>query len=856
VTPGGEPREAAPAPLSVAQEAMWYLSRLAPTRLTYNETVSIHKDGPLDPPTLRRAWGEIVRRHEALRTHFEVIDGEPAQVVHAPPRFDLPVVDLSHLSAAEAERQAVREVAAASRVPYDLRRGPTIRPRLFRFPEDHHRLYLAMHHVGFDGVSLARIVLAELVALYEAFAAGLPSPLPDPPTTYVDYARWEQEWIAKPRAERRLDHWVEHLTPPPAMPIPLDHPRPAEPRCGGGAVALSVPPEQVESLRRLGLAGGASLFQVFVACWAMLLGRYSGREEVVFATAADLRQRPEFTSLVGCCVTPLVLRIELGGDPTVADLVNRVRNELLDSLDNLVPFERVVRRLPPPAERDGNPVYQTMIVLEPRTETPDPAWSLHQIDSALADAVGSFKLDLELQLDERADGRLEGQLVFDRDLFERATAERLAGHFEAICAAVAAEPGTRAASVPMLTAAERRRQLVEWNSTAVERPGGSVDELVAARAAERPDAVAVADGNGDGGTQIDYAELERRAEAVAGSLREAGVDAGDVVAVLARPSVDLVAGALGALKAGAAHLLLDLDLSAERLDAVLRDAGARAVLREGRLDEVESLDLDADRPALEGACAIQYAEPDAAEPRGIVPHSAAEPAAAEPRGVVVSHAAVLNVAGALASELEVTGDDAALMLGPSVYASPAIALWLPLLAGARIVVGAPGLDAEGAAASALVRSAGVTFIAAPPATWTALVDSGMKPTRSLRGLAFGEPLSTEVADAARSRCRVFWSAYGPAASAGACTLGRVEADGDPNDCRPLANTRVYVLDRDGQPAPLGATGELLVAGDSLATALPGRPALTEPFAEDECIRPGTRAAWHPDATLRLTPPPR
>lgn len=227
-----------------------------------------------------------------------------------------------------------------------------------------------------------------------------------------------------------------------------------------------------------------------------------------------------------------------------------------------------------------------MIVLEPETQTPDPSWSLHQIDSLLADAVGSFKLDLELQLDERADGRLAGQVVFDRDLFERATAERLAVHFERICAAVAAEPDVRVAAIPMLTEAEERRQVVEWNSTAVERPAGSVAELVAARASAAPEAIAVTDGE----TAIDYAELDRRAELVAGSLRDAGVGTGDAVALLARPSVDLVVGALGILKAGAGHLLLDPDLPADRLEAVIRDAGVRAILREGPAEPEASHD--------------------------------------------------------------------------------------------------------------------------------------------------------------------------------------------------------------------------------------------------------------------------
>ncbi|HVW47935.1 MAG TPA: AMP-binding protein, partial [Solirubrobacterales bacterium] len=481
-------------------------------------------------------------------------------------------------------------------------------------------------------------------------------------------------------------------------------------------------------------------------------------------------------------------------------------------------------------------VFQTMIVLEPAAATPDPSWSLHQMDSLLADAVGGHKLDLELQLDERDDGRLVGRLIYDRDLFEPAGARRFAAHFGEICAAVAGEPDARAAAVPMLTEPERRRQLVEWNATAVERPAGSVAELVAARAAERPEAIAVIEGE----TTVDYPELGRRAAAVAGSLREAGVGAGDVVALLARPSVDLVVGALGIVGAGAAHLLLDPALPADRLDAVLRDAGVRATLGEG-LTLSEGPAPRAGGAGLEGACAVQYADP----------------AAAEPLGVVVGGAAVVNVAAALAEAVELGAEGAALMVGPSVYRAPAIALWMPLLAG-TMVVAAPAED-DGAAVGALIGSAGVDFLAAPPGAWETLIGTGLRPSRSLRGLIFGEELPIAVVDAARARCRVLWSAYGPATGPGACTLGRVEGEEMPTAGWPIANTRAYVLDRDGRPASVGVDGELLVAGESLVAGFVGRPELSaetffdDPFAAGTCCRTGDLAAWLPDGRLRLRP---
>jgi hypothetical protein len=436
------------APLSVVQEAMWYTTRLHPRRLSYNETVPIHKDGPLDPETLRRTLLELIRRHETLRTHLPVVAGRPTQVVGEVPDFDLPAIDLSHLTAEEAEREALSQVAEVSRERYNLRTDTLVRPRLFSFPGDHHRLYLAMHHIVFDGVSLVRVLMPELAIIYEAFSEGRPSPLPDPPVRYLDYARWEQQWIASPKAERRVSYWVDRLSPDRGLDIPLDHERPEERRLGGGAIPLSLPAEQVERLREAGRETDVTLFQVLAAAWSLLLSHYAGREDVVFATAADLRQRPELQELFGCCLTPLPMQVEVAADLAFTDLMQRTRNELLDGLDHLVPFERVARRLPPSDTQAGNPVYQTMIVLEPASEAQDPAWSVHMIDPKLIDAVRTFKLDLELQLHEQPEGHLIGQLIYDRDLFETSTAGEIARHLLSIFAAVAADPSVRLADVP------------------------------------------------------------------------------------------------------------------------------------------------------------------------------------------------------------------------------------------------------------------------------------------------------------------------------------------------------------------------------------------------------------------------
>ncbi len=792
------------APLSVAEEALWLRSLLAPDKIPYNETISLRKHGALDLPALRAAFNEIVRRHEAWRTRFDVVDGAAVQIVEPPARYELPLTDLSDLSEDEAERHAVELVARVSRVPYDLRRGSLLRPRLIRFPGDHHRLYLAMHHVIFDGVSVTRVILPELVALYNASVAGEPSPLPAPPTRYVDYAEWEHAWISGARTARRMEHWRSRLSRLPSAAFPLDHPRPASPGFRGGAVGIHVAADTVGLLRRTGQSHSSSLFQVLAATWALLLVRYSGGTDVVFAVAADLRQRPEFEMLVGYSLTTMPVRVDAAGDPTFAELVSRVRNDLLDGLDNVLPFERIVRELGVDAGSTANPIYQTMIVLEPSTEPTDPSWSLHQIDSAMNRAAGVCKLDLELQLDERADGHLDGQLIYDRELFDESTARRVVSNFELLLEAAANDSSRPISQLATLTS-EEQRQLLAWNATATEQPGSTIPEQLRARAGEHPDAPAVsADGAG-----LSYGELSRRADAVAAALITAGVGPGELVSVHLEPSINLVVGALGASRAGAAFVLVDPTVPPDH-------ANAAAILTSSELAgsftaPLVLVDRLEERPGTELPALV----PDAA----------------------------FNAATALASELLLSRADTVLSLGPNIFRDPLVELWLPLLSGARLVIAPPGIETDGRALSRLVRSEHVTFLHARPSTWRGLTDTGMRPARGLTAVSGGESLSEELAHVLLDRCRVLWNAYGVAETTGYCTLARIEEPVDIRIGRPIANANVYVVDDDDRPVPVGATGHLLVADASLAPTNESARVIENPFGDGRAVRTGDFARW-------------
>jgi non-ribosomal peptide synthetase component F len=699
----------------VAQEAVWLRTVMSPRQIPYNEAVAIRKDGPLDVDALRVAFNALVARHDAWHTTFDVVDGTPVQRVVTPPNYDLPLLDLGDLEPEEAERRAVAAVAETARVPYDLRCGPLVRPRLVRFSPDHHRLYLAMHHIVFDGVSVTRTVLSELVALYDT-CRGAPA-LGEPAAGYADYARWEQDWIARPRVRHRMEHWRGRLQALPPPSLPLDRPRPATARARGGAVGLAIGAQDVARLRAVAQEAGATLFQILAATWAALLARHLPSDDVVFATPADLRRRPEFQGLVGYCLTPLVLRVDTAGEPTLRDLLGRLRDEVLDGLDNLVPFERIVRELRP-SSSSANPVFQTLIVLEPATVSHDHDWSLHQIDAPLADAVGAAKLDLELQLDERLDGTLTGRLIYDRDLFDRASAEALSDHWVRLTTAAAAAPERSVVRLPLLSAAEERRQLVEWNATATRRPP------------HRPDQAS--------------RDVARR--------------------LLGAP--ELPPGALGA--------------------------------------------------------------------------------------------AALDLAAALAEGLTIGPDDAALVLAHPLSRVPTSAVWMPLLAGARVIVAPPELAGDGRRLSRLMAQDGITLLHAAPSEWARLLQTGLRRPRALKALSGGEPLTADLAERILGRFRGLWHGYGSARTGGYCLLGRVQNPSDVTLGRPLANVRAHVIDAYDQLVPVGVGGDLAIAGDAVAAAL--RSGVLEPaacigdlFGGGPALRTGDRVRRRADGRLALMP---
>jgi non-ribosomal peptide synthetase component F len=843
--------EGAPERISVALEALWMTSLLHPRAIPYNEAISIRKQGALNPDALRQAFNQLVRRYDTWHGVFPRLDGEPVLQGQMPTRFALAVTDLSPLDGEAAEREAVRIVSELARMPYDLTHGPLLRPRLLRFPAQEHRLYLAMHHSIFDGVSLTRTVLPELIALYDRFCEVGEAPPEAPRAGYKDFARWEREWISTPRAARRMDHWRRRLTPaPPQLSLPTDEPRPPSAGFRGATVPAVLSPQVAAALRATARSCGTTEFQALGAAWAALLSRVTGETDVVFGTPTDLRRRRQFEPVIGYCLSPLVLRVDLSDDPTFGNLMLRIRNELLDGLDHVVPFERIVRDLEVTETDGGNPLYRAMFVLEPAMAAHDPQWSLHQIDTALADAVGVAKLDLELQLDPRPDGSFAGQLIYDRDLFTRETAQRFIDAWRALVEALAADPERRV-SDPDLRDGPDEGRVREFNATATDWVARPVAQRFAEVAASAADARAVT----AGGLSVSYGELQRLASAGARRLQDAGVVAPDAVAVCLEPSIPLVSAALAVLNLGAAVLLLDPAEPADVLAARAERAGCTAVM-------VAELDRsDFDQSAL---TTVPWTVADGTGP--VLAHAAGPaddpdrpsmlvgPLDPSERPSCLSHATVDTLVSALIADLGLGPGDVVLTLPEMLYESPWTELWPALLAGGRLVIAPAHMARDGAQLSRLIRAEGVTFLHATPSRWEALIDSGLRAARGLTALSGGEPLTPALAARLGERCRVVWSAYGPVAPGVYCTLGRVRDSGPLSIGRPLAGHRAHVVDARGRPVPVGFVGELLLTGPLALADAPGSDTLAhEPGGAAPARRTGRRGRWLRDGRLALTP---
>ncbi|WP_415835441.1 amino acid adenylation domain-containing protein, partial [Corallococcus soli] len=854
-------RRDADLPLSFSQQRLWLVDQLQPGTSQYNIPVALRLEGALDVESLRRALEHLVARHEALRTTFALKDGQPVQQVHPAAAWTLPLTDLTAVPPEAREAEARRVSAEEAGAPFDLSAGPLLRTRLLRLDAEHHVLVLNMHHVVSDGWSMG-VLVREVAAGYAAFATGQTPSLPPLPVQYADFAAWQRQWLQGDVLAQEVTWWKEQLAGAPhVLELLTDKPRPAMRSSRGGLLPVHLPLELTQGLVKLARQENATPFMALLAVWQLLLSRYTRQEELLVGSPVAGRRHGELEGLVGFFVNTLVLRGRVRGQDSFRALLAQVRDTTLAAYEHQdLPFEKLVEELQPQRDLSRNPLVQVLLALQnaPQGELKAPGLTLRPVEVENATA----RFDLGLMLSESPDG-LRGMLEYSTDLFEPATAVRMAGHLRVLLESVLASPEAPLASLEWLTPSERQQMLVDWNDTRVDYPSdASIPELFERQVALSPNAMALEFED----ERFTYAQLDARANQLAHLLRANGVGLDALVAVCLDRSSELVISLLAILKAGGAYVPLDAAYPTQRLTYMVEDAPPRLLLTTRALRPrlpvsdtvpclfVEELHLDA-----------QPVTPTGVRPlsRNLAYVDFTSGSTGRPKGVAVEHRGVLRMLYGV-KYMDMGPEETFLLMSPISFDISGIELWVALLTGSKLAVFPPRPPTDLELLGSVLRRHGVTTLQLSTGLFSQVVDVGLELLRGLRQIIVaGDVLSPAHTRKVLETLHVpVVNAYGPTEAtiyATAARLTRAEAVGvSVSIGPPIGNTQVYILDARLRPVPVGVPGELCIGGDGVARGYLSRADLTaERFVPDafgglpgeRLYRTGDLARWRPDGTV-------
>jgi amino acid adenylation domain-containing protein len=825
--------------LSFAQQRLWTLWKMSALGPADQIQFAVRLTGDLDGSALRRALDRVVLRHEGLRAKVVYLDDRPVQQV-ADDDIGFPLEEHDLRGRLDIEAQW-RLLAAEDRAaPFDLQTAPLARGRLIRVADGERILLVSVHAIACDEWSID-VFKRELGVLYRAFRNGQADPLPPLAMQYPDFSVWQRRRLSGDYLESLVDYWRRALAGDlPVLELPTDRRRPAKQDYKADRVGLEFEPSATAALRALCARRGTTLFAALLAAWAALLARLSGQSDVIVGAPAAYRLRPEVEPLIGPFANEAPLRIDLSGEPSVGELIDRVARTVREAHEHEdVRLEQILERLQLPRSMAREPLFQSTFVWR---DSAAAEMGLDGLEVTSLEAPARYvRFDLTLRL-EPSQGRIVGGLDYATALFDRPTIERYAGYLSRIVEGMAAGERQVVDRLPLIGEAERRRLLVEWNATGAAYPEDKcLHELIEAQAERTPDAVAVVFED----KQLSYAELNSKANVVARRLRAIGVRPDDRVAIFVRRSLDMLIGLIAILKSGGAYVPLDPGYPPARLGSMLDDSAPAAVLSHGEARQALEaalaglsrqppvLDLDGDLAASPGAPAANPKAKDV----GLTPRSLAyviytSGSTGKPKGVMVEHRALVNCLSSMRDIVGIEASDRVLALTTIGFDIAGVELFLPLVCGARTVIADQCSATDPERIGAIIEREGVTVVQATPATWRMLVDAVWPGKAGLKALSGGEALPSALAAQIVNRVGRLINVYGPTETTiWSSSWAVVDPAPTASACqpigRPIANTRIHILDKRLEPVPTGVAGEIYIGGDGVARGYLNRADLTD-----------------------------